>query len=301
MRLALHCLLSLFMVATPALAGESVEADLEKARKLVEKKKWKPAAAALRQIFKDHEESPEVGAYIGDIEKLLKQSLFRLDVPELDPKTYFGKGVKKYDKRKGILELEYKKGPGGDHWKEDNPDVWRLEIGFRGDVKVNLEGEVRTSDEPKTPYVVIHWDGKTGKGYQVFPGLLIKANAKRGGWKGEAAVTQLGKMKRFLTKKEPPETEPGRHRFEFERKGMKISAKFNRKVTVATSDKALEAGQVVVIGWKVANLKIKGVLDRQWWDEVCRTRDDEARERWEANTWKRDEEIPAWAGGARDE
>ncbi len=274
----------------PAKPAPSLDDRLAAADRLVEEGKWKPALAALRAVFVDFKDSPEVVRRLPAIEEALKLCVWRLQEKPPTPEQIFGPGTKSFAAATRVLVLEFPDGPAAPAWEGHPPENGFLRIPFE-DVTVDYEGSLLDRLA-----VQLSFDFDTDKGYD------LRAGHTNGKSKEQAGIARLesagGARKRaiILGSCDNPAGE-GTHKVRFALKGGALSIAVDGRLLVSAKDRTYPRGFLGLSGGKGGSVTIRGVVEKAGVEALQAASAERRFREWSEKSWRRETEIPEWARG----
>ncbi|MCU0726068.1 MAG: DUF1570 domain-containing protein [Planctomycetes bacterium] len=290
----LGVLLCLFLSTFPARSepGPSAADDLAACRRLVQVRSFRQAADAYRKLFADWPEDPAILAALPDIEDDLRRAHYRLAVPEPTARDLYGPAAKSFNPATLKLELQWPTTPGGEPWTEPAGSLWVLLIRFRDRVTVSFEFPAGATG------VLLCYSIEKSGGYVVRPNHVVtkgrlKASVLAIQRLDDGEATLLATETPYAPSPADPPVYP--KRFEVRRDSNAVTAWGDRKGLAKVIDARYRGGYVGFIGARPTDVRVEGVVEEKFHRQRAGEWDETRFRKWQAESWKPAEVIPAWA------
>ena len=274
-------------VAPPAPKARTLDGDLQAVRALMRADRYVDAHRALRKVFEDYRDSPEVVRRIADIEEDLKLCTYRAQETPPSAKDLFGQAAKTFDVTSRKLVLEYPEGPGGLGW-EDAPGGLKI-LPLRFD-EVTLEFETEFSGGLS---FVLCWDPDVKSGYVVIPGFYGARQYQN------AVIVRFDDGKETeLARRSDPSFGDGMKKGKLVRSqggGITLTVAGAQRVTA--QDSKGKRGYLGIAAGSMKGLVIRGTSEALQYKSLLAAWYDRGYRDWAERKWDRAKELPAWTLG----
>jgi len=297
LRLALACGVLVLGRSLPATAGDPAPPDFEKSltrcRELVAAEQWPAGETALRKVFTDFPDDPRVRARLREIEDELKVCLFRKSLPPLKGEDLFGGAAKKFSASSRDVELRFER-PVEPHWSVSGSNISTLDIRFEG--SLTFEASIDYLNEgQKVSSVFICYDLEKRGGYVILPGYYERtATGSLSADPGVRKIAKTGETDLPLQSGGLPGSYGGYSRLKVTRTMSDIVVSVGGTTVAKASDRTYTSGYLGVRSDRVADVSIKGRLDRTYYRKLVAERFATQFAAWTDKSYDRERELPAW-------